>query len=72
MCRAIDKLLIDDKEIKDNNEIADTLNDYFSDIGKNLSDNIPSIKKSFKDYLKEPTPASIFLRPTNLVKLEGK
>ena len=36
--RAIDKLLIDGKEIKDNSEIADTLNNYFADIRKNLSD----------------------------------
>ena len=62
-------MLIDGKEIKDNSEIADTLNNYFADIGKNLSDNIPSIKKSFKDYLKNPTPASIFLRLTNLVEV---
>ena len=67
--RPIDKLLIDGKKIKDNSEIADTLNNYFADIGKNLSDNIPSIKKSFKDYLKNPTPASIFLRPMNLVEV---
>ena len=59
--RVIDKLLTDGKKIKDNNEIADTLNDYFADIGKNLSDNIPSIKKSFKDYLKDPSPVSILL-----------
>ena len=62
-------MLTDGKEIKDNSEIADTLNNYFADIGKNLSDNIPSIKKSFKDYLNNPTPASIFLRPTNLVEV---
>ena len=69
--RAIDKLLIDDKKIKDDNEIADTLNDYFADVGKNLSDNISSIKRSFKDYryLKSPAPASIFLRPTNLAEV---
>ena len=67
--RAIDKLLIDGKEIKNNSEIVDTLNNYFADIGKNLSDNVPSIKKSFKDYLKNPTPASIFLRSTNLVEV---
>ena len=34
--RAIDKLLIDDKEIKESSKIADTLNNYFEDIGKNL------------------------------------
>ena len=66
---AIDKLLIDGKEIKDNIEIADTLNNYFANIGGNLSGNIPSIKRSFKDYLRNPTPASIFLRPMNLVKV---
>ena len=66
---AIDKLLIDGKEIKDNNEIVDTLNNYFADTGRNLSDNIPSIKKSSKDCLKNLTPAPIFLRLTNLVEV---
>ena len=61
-------MLIDGKEIKDNKEIANTLNDYFADIEKYLSDNIPLTEKSFKDYLKHPTPASIFLRPTNFVE----
>ena len=65
-------MLIDGKEIKDNNEIADTLNNYFADIGENLSDNIPLIKKLFKDYLKNATPASIFLRPPNLVEVGRK
>ena len=42
--RAIGKLLIAVKEIKDNNEIANTLNDYFADIEKIVSDNINLIE----------------------------
>ena len=36
---------------------------------ENLSDNIPSTENLFKGYLKNPTPASLFLRPTNLVEV---
>ena len=41
---SIDRLLIDGKEVKDNNEIAS--------VGQNLSNNVPEVSGSYRDYLK--------------------
>ena len=56
--------MVSGKEISDGKQIANALNDYFANVGNNLASNIPTCTKSFKDYLKDPNPHSIFLQPT--------
>ena len=62
--KSISKLLVSGKEISGDKQIANALNDYFANVGDNLASNIPTCTKSFKDYLKDPNPHSIFLQPT--------
>ena len=44
--------------------MAEIFNDFFSSIGKNLSQNIPSSCKSFRDFLGTPNSKTIFFDPT--------
>ena len=43
--------------------MAEIFNDFFSSIGKNLSQNIPSSCKSFCDFLGTPNSKTIFFDP---------
>ena len=44
-------LKLDTKSIHNHNQIAEELNNFFTNVGPNLANKIPNIKKSFEDYL---------------------
>ena len=63
---SISKIIINNKEITDDKDIADTLNDHFTKIGKNLADKVkPERNHLFKNYLTNPINERLFLRPTD-------
>ena len=65
--KSINKLNINGKIIHNDKDIADALNYYFANIGKNLShDNT----RSFRNYLNNPVSESIFIKPTNYKEVE--
>ena len=66
---SIDRLLMDGKEVKDDSEIADSLNEYFARVGQNLSNNVSEVSRSYKDYLKNPVSDSVFLKPTDIIEV---
>ena len=73
--KSISKLLVNDKEISGDKQIANALNDYFANVADTLVSNIPTCTKSFKDYLKDPNPHSISLQSTGsgeLIKMKNK
>ena len=57
--------MINRKNVTDNSEIANTMNDYFSNVGKNLAEKIKS-KKDFKNFMQNPNPNSMYLRPVEV------
>ena len=67
--KSISKLLVSGKEISGEKQIANALNDYFTNVADNLASNTPTCAKSFKDYLKDPNPHSSFLQPTGSEEL---
>ena len=50
-------------------DIADSLNNYFINIGTQLATKVNASDKTFHHYLKEPIENTIFLRPTNSYEL---
>jgi len=78
----IKTLLVNDKEITSAQDVADTLADYFSNVGPNQARHIQTTRldtPDYKTYLREPNPMSIFLAPIdefemyNMIgKLQGK
>ena len=66
---SIDRLLIDGKEVKVDSEIADNLNEYFASVEQNLSNSMPEVSGSYKDYLKNPDSVSVFLKPTDIIEV---
>ena len=53
-------------------DIADELNKYFVEIGKKLSDKIPTPPKTHKEYLKgQPSLNTFFLSATNPFEIES-
>ena len=57
-------MLIDEKQISDQNEIAECFNEYFSSIGSKISDSIPESSVQFEQYLQGSFSNSFFLRDT--------
>ena len=47
----IPKLIINRKEITDDQDIADTMNDYFCTIGPTLASKLPREDKNFNDFM---------------------
>ena len=63
--KSINKLVIDGKAVYNDKQIANALNEYFSSVGNTLSKQISNKNRSYKDYLKNPLPRSIYLTPTD-------
>ena len=61
----IPKLIKDNIEHTDKQDIANVMNDYFCTIGKNLANNIKTQPTAFKKYLTKPLLNSLFLENTN-------
>ena len=55
---SINKLIINNKELKNNKDIANALNEHFTTIGKNLD---AKVNDSFKTYMTNPINNSLFL-----------
>ena len=60
------KLIINEHEITNDKAIADQLNKFFSNIGKNLALTVPKPNLSFK-----PQASSFFLSPTTPTEIEN-
>ena len=58
-------LLVNNKIETDQTTIANKFNDFFSNIGPELSKKIPATSLVFNDFLKIPNPNSMFFSPTS-------
>ena len=61
--------IIENNHITDKSLIAESFNDYFSNIGKHTSKNVPKSTKQFDDYLLNQNVNSMFLEPINSTKV---
>ena len=52
--------------------MADAFNNFFANIGNNLTNNIRSVNKSPLQYLTAPSQDSFFLFPTTTVGIESE
>ena len=59
------KIVNDDKEIADPGEIANVFNNYFANIGLNQARKIDSNGTNYKEYLVNPSQASLFFKPVD-------
>ena len=61
----MDSLEINNENITNKQDIANSFNNFFVDIGKKIqeSNNNSKDNKSFKDYLNTPNKSSMFLKP---------
>jgi len=65
------KLIINEHEITNDKAIADQLNKFFSNIGKNLASTVPKPNLPFNCYLDKPQASSFFLSPTTSTEIEN-
>ena len=61
----IEKITYNNVEIRDSAQMADTFNQYFSQIGHSLADDIPPTQKKFLDFIDQPNPNSLFFVPVH-------
>ena len=62
-----DNFTIDDTVIK-SEDVADTFNSYFVDIGPNLANKLNTPNTNFATFLPEPSNSTLFLIPLILMK----
>ena len=67
---SIDKLVTDGVTIQNDKDIANALNNYFSNIGNELSKQVPCVNTTFKDYMPDPIEKSAYLKPTYEAELD--
>ena len=60
----------DEKVVSDPKEIADKFCKYFTNIGINLANKIPSVDTSFRISLGTTITETIWLKPVTLTELE--
>ena len=65
----IQKLLVNNQETTEGRDIANGLNDYFCNVGKNIQDNLPTVNGNFRDYLKNRIQQTFFLSPVTLQEI---
>ena len=65
------KLIINEHEITNDKAIADQLNKFVSNIGKNLASTVPKPNLPFNCYLDKPQASSFFLSPTTPTEIEN-
>ncbi len=57
--------IIDDHHITNKTEIAHSFNNYFANIGKKTSEDVPVSDKHYSEYLRNPVINSIYIEPIN-------
>ena len=65
----INSLLVNGKTISDDTQISNTMNDFFSTIGKKLADKI-KVKQDFKKYLQAANMNSMFLELSDIQEIK--
>ena len=63
--KPVTTIRVNDETIEDPQQMATKFNEYFTNIGPNLANNIPASAKRPSDFLKGNFPNSMFLMPTN-------
>ena len=66
----IPKIIVNGKEITNDQDIADTMNDYFCTIGPSLASKLPRPDKNFNDFMTNKIEETIFLSPTSEQEIE--
>ena len=59
----LQKLIIENQVVTDENDIVNGLNNYFCSIGQKLSSQIPTTAKHFESYLRNKVQEAFFLAP---------
>ena len=57
--------------ITDQKRVADKFNDFFINIGPDLSKQIPKSDIDFNEFLKNPSDTNMFLSPTDSIEIES-
>ena len=62
---AFEEIIHNNKIVRDQKQIANNFNSYFTNIGPNLAAKIPTTSHKFMEYLKPMYANSIFMNPTD-------
>ena len=68
---SIDYLNYNNRTLTKNDDKANALNDFFTNIGKNVEKKIPTSNKNFQDFLKNPNPKNISNKPCTITEVNG-
>ena len=59
----INRLLIDGKNVSNDVDVAESMNNYFCTIGRNIAEKLPKTSTTYRHYLKHPQPNSFLVSP---------
>ena len=62
--------MVDNREIVDQESIANVLNEFFANIGSNLASSIPNVTQTAREFMPPPICDSLFLSPVTANEIE--
>jgi len=68
---SVDELVCNSKVVTDPKSIANKFNDYFTHVGPNLAEKIPTISGSHLDYMKNNVINTMFLKPVTTYEIKN-
>lgn len=66
----VNKIVVDNCEIIDQESIANAFNEFFANIGSNLASSIPSATQTAREFMSPPICDSLFLAPLTANEIE--
>ena len=66
----VNKIVVDNCEIIDQESIANAFNEFFANIGSNLASSIPSATQTAREFMSPPICDSLFLAPVTANEIE--
>ena len=66
---SVGRFVINGKTLKNDKEIANAINTYFTNIGQDLSGEMIPTEQSFMDYLPIRVPKSISMKPMDDIEI---
>lgn len=66
------KILVGDVKLNDPKSMADAFNNFFANIGNNMTKNVPHVINPLFQYITAPSQDSFFLFPTTTIEIENE
>lgn len=68
-CSLPKSMFLNDKTLTSRKQITESFNSYFSEIGENISPDIPNVNNTFTDFLMNKNDSTLFMKLTSVFEI---